>query len=56
MKKGNRKHTEIMTKVFQAVAKGKNDEALQMIKNAGIPEAEIELELVVRFVNFMKSG
>jgi hypothetical protein len=49
------KHTEVMTKVFQAVARGNNDQALQMIKDAGIPEAEIELELVVKFVNFMNS-
>jgi hypothetical protein len=34
-----------MTKAFQAVGKGQKDKALQIIKDAGIPEAEIELEL-----------
>ena len=50
------KYTEPMTKAFQAVGKGQNDKALQIIKDAGIPEAEIELELIIRFVKRMENS
>ena len=48
------KHTDTMTRVFQAVDKGQNEKALRIIKDAGIPEAEQELEKIIGFVRSMK--
>lgn len=48
------KNSNPMTRAFELVKKGKNEEALQVIKDAGIPEAEIELEKIIGFVRGMK--
>ena len=48
--------TEPITKAFQAVEKGKNEKALEIIKATGLPEPEAELQVIIDFVNFMKTS
>ena len=49
-------YTEPMIRAFQAVGRGQNDKALQIIKDAGIPEAELELEMIINFVKCMENS
>ena len=48
--------TEPITKAFQAVEKGKNEKALEIIKATGLPEPEAELQIIIDFVDFMKNN
>ena len=48
--------TEPITKAFQAVEKGKNEKALEIIKATGLPEPEAELQAIIDFVDFMKNS
>lgn len=48
--------TEPITKAFQAVEKGKNEKALEIIKQTGLPEPEAELQAIIEFVDYMKNS
>ena len=49
-------NTEPITKAFKAVEKGDNDKALQIIKDMGLPKPDAELDVIVRFVNFLNNN
>jgi len=49
-------NTEPITKAFKAVEKGDDAKALQIIRDMGLPEPEAELEVIVKFVVFMKNS
>ena len=48
--------TETITKAFQAVEKGNTEKAFQIIKDMGLKEPEAELDVIVKFVDFMKNS
>jgi hypothetical protein len=49
-------YTEPITKAFQAVDKGDTEKALQIIEKMGLPEPEAELDVIIKFVDFMKNS
>ena len=49
-------NTEPITKAFNAVEKGDNAKALQIIRDMGLPEPEAELEVIVSFINFINNS